>query len=79
MVLQADAVIDPGTVVVEPLYAVLADTAVSASTCSDRAAVGAELRGVDQAQLLHELDPFTRADVARILAGRTEKEDHAEE
>ena len=47
MVLQPDAVVDPGTMVVEPLDTVSADLAVLAAARSNRAVVRAQLRTVN--------------------------------
>ena len=55
MVPKPNTIVDPWTVMVEPLYAVLADGAVPATTCPNRQTVRAELSAVDVVQHVHEV------------------------
>eukprot|EP00353_Schmidingerella_taraikaensis_P016273 CAMPEP_0185607326 /NCGR_PEP_ID=MMETSP0436-20130131/5433_1 /TAXON_ID=626734 ORGANISM="Favella taraikaensis, Strain Fe Narragansett Bay" /NCGR_SAMPLE_ID=MMETSP0436 /ASSEMBLY_ACC=CAM_ASM_000390 /LENGTH=175 /DNA_ID=CAMNT_0028239221 /DNA_START=1093 /DNA_END=1620 /DNA_ORIENTATION=- len=63
---------------VESLYAVAADGAVSAATGSDGGAVRAELRAVDQIKHVHKIDLIV-LDVARLHARRTREEEECQE
>ena len=68
MVLEADTVVDPGTVVIESLYAVPADGAVTTSRGSYRVAVCTQLSAVNNAKHVLEVDIWI-LDVARIGHG----------
>lgn len=47
MVINTDAVIDPGTMMVEAFYAAVADCAVLGTRCAENFALGTHLAGVD--------------------------------
>ena len=76
MVLQSDAVVDPRTMVVEPLNTVSADLAVSAAARSNRAVVRAQLRAVNDVQHVFEVH-ISVLEVPRILTRRQREEDEA--
>ena len=76
MVLQSDAVVDPRTMVVEPLDTVSADLTVSAAARSNRAVVRAQLRAVNDVQHVFEVH-ISVLEVPRILTRRQREEDEA--
>jgi len=66
VVIQADTVVDPRTMVVETLHALVADTAVARTVGPDDFTVRAEEDGVELLQHLHERDLDWLFNVARI-------------
>lgn len=70
MVVQADTVVNPWTVMVEPLHASVADAAVTGAVCPHGLAVGAEEHWVENFHELLEVDISARLEIARIPAQR---------
>ena len=68
MIIQANTVVDPRTVVVEALHAFVTDTAVARTVGPDNFTVRAEEDGVKLFQHLHERDLNWLLEVARIPA-----------
>lgn len=56
MIADSDTVVDPGTVMVEALYAVATDRAMPATTRPYQLTVGAELSAVDVLEHVEERD-----------------------
>ena len=74
VVVEADAVVDPGTVVVEALDTPVADAAVARPVGADHFAVGAQQHWVKNLHHLHEWHTFWALEVARVFA----KADHVQ-
>ena len=56
MILDANAIVQPGTVVVEAFDTVSADRAVSATTCANCRAVRTELCGINSIEHVHKVN-----------------------
>ena len=56
MILDANAVVDPRTVMIKSFYASMADTTMPTSTSSDDLALWAQLRGFEVLEQLHKVD-----------------------
>jgi hypothetical protein len=58
VVLDTDAVVDPGAVMIKPLNTLIASTAMPGSWSTDDEAIGAELDWIDHLHKLEEINIF---------------------
>ena len=68
VIIQADAIVDPGAVVIEPLHAPVANAAVARTVRPHDFTVGAEKHWVKYFHHGHEVDVLRSFQVARVLA-----------
>ena len=75
MIIQADAVINPGTVVVEALHTLIAYAAMTRTICANDFTVCAEEHWVEYLHHFHERDALRALQVPWILTQGTHMQD----
>ena len=78
MIVDPDAVVDPGTVMVEALDTLVADTAVTRSIRPYNFTVSAQQDWIEDLHHVHEQYTFRPLEVARVLAEADAVEEHRE-
>ena len=68
MIVDTDAVVDPGTVMVEALNTLVADAAVTRSIRPYNFTIGAQQDRIKDLHHVHEQYTFRPLEVARVLA-----------
>lgn len=75
MIVQADAIIDPGAMMIEPLYALVAYTAVAGAIRPNNLTVSAQEHRIENLHHVHEVNAWRFFEVAGVFA----QGDHVEE
>ena len=78
MVTDANTIVDPGTVMVEPLYTLVANAAVSGPICPDDLAIRTEQHRVKLLQHFRKVHRRRLLDVAGIGAKRHQVENKSQ-